>query len=360
MTLAGTLALAKIQASTVFVGAGDSIQNAIDLAQDGDVIEVASGVYNERIDFGGRQVILRSVSGPENTVINGESSGTTVQIGGNAEISGFTITGGRASFGAGMSVSGIGTRIVGNIFSGNAQGDGGFGAAIGGNGASPFISRNIFTNNSSDSQFLSGAVSFVNSSSPVIENNVFFNNQGRGLNLTLPTGNSPIVTNNTFWGNSSAIRIDGRVNTSAITLQNNILGNNAIALEVDFFSSGSFADWSNNLLFDNNVNYDGIDDMTGANGNLDADPLFRNAGEGDFQLLVGSPAIDAGTSLAAPSIDFDGLNRPFDGDGNGFTHIDIGAFEFIPEPSSVSLILTSSFWLLMHRRRSNKTALTNR
>lgn len=59
-------------------------------------------------------------------------------------------------------------------------------------------------------------------------------------------------------------------------------------------------------------------------GNIYGDPMFVNpsfGGDGDYHLRTGSPAIDAGTSSGAPSIDLDGVSRP---QGNG---IDIGAYE---------------------------------
>ena len=42
-----------------------------------------------------------------------------------------------------------------------------------------------------------------------------------------------------------------------------------------------------------------IDDPTGANGNISADPLFTDADEGDFTLGAGSPCIDSGTGQDA-------------------------------------------------------------
>jgi len=59
-------------------------------------------------------------------------------------------------------------------------------------------------------------------------------------------------------------------------------------------------------------------------GNRYGNPRFISTGfgyEGNYHLLSGSPAIDAGTSTGAPSIDLDGVTRP---QGGGF---DMGAYE---------------------------------
>ncbi len=79
-----------------------TIQAAIDLAQDGWIIRVAPGVYRERIVLGSKRIELKSVAGPEVTVIDGESvEGSVVRIiqeeGASCpgpEIRGFTIRGG--------------------------------------------------------------------------------------------------------------------------------------------------------------------------------------------------------------------------------------------------------------------------
>jgi len=140
---------------------GESIQAALNLSAAGDIVFVEPGVYPGNLNFGGKDVALVSRAGAEATYFVG-TGGTAILIGPRGSISGFTIRGGSASFGAGMSVSGTGSVISDNIFDGNQQGAGGFGAAIAGNSASPTIARNVFRNHTCDGQFLSGVVSFVN------------------------------------------------------------------------------------------------------------------------------------------------------------------------------------------------------
>ncbi len=80
-----------------------SIQGAIDAADDGDVIVVSTGTYNENINFEGKNITLRSTDPEdrdvrEQTVIDGGRTGSVVTFeNGESEealISGFTITGG--------------------------------------------------------------------------------------------------------------------------------------------------------------------------------------------------------------------------------------------------------------------------
>ncbi len=79
------------------------IQDAIDVAADGDTIHIASGAYFENVILD-RDLTLRGTEGDQLTVINGMALGTTVSVnaGVTTMLEGLTVTNGRASDGAGL------------------------------------------------------------------------------------------------------------------------------------------------------------------------------------------------------------------------------------------------------------------
>lgn len=81
-----------------------TIQEAIDAASSGDTIMVRPGTYQERINFLGKGITLKSESGPEATIIDGRGSTPgsivlfTTSEGPDSVLDGFTITQGRGTY----------------------------------------------------------------------------------------------------------------------------------------------------------------------------------------------------------------------------------------------------------------------
>ena len=80
----------------------NAIQDAIDAASDGDLILVYPGIYNETIDFLGKEITVESSSGASVTTIDANQKDTVVYFWNNetdeSVLDGFTLTGGIGYF----------------------------------------------------------------------------------------------------------------------------------------------------------------------------------------------------------------------------------------------------------------------
>jgi hypothetical protein len=94
-------------------------------------------------------------------------------------------------------------------------------------------------------------------------------------------------------------------------------------------------------------NYSGTNDRAGKNGNISAEPRFKNYDADNFRLNYASPGIDAADGTVAPSTDFAGSAR-YDDPRTSNTGLpspngavpDMGAFEFVENaPSNIDLVV---------------------
>jgi len=311
-----------------------SIQAQIDAAADGDTILISPGMYLGNLFFNGKNLHLESTNGSENTIIFGYTGTNTgygtnngINIDSNGSIKGFTITNVSSSAIEVIRGNPINNQvsIIENTFEMN-RGEAGVAIQSSMSDVSVTIDRNVFTDNSCDTGG-NNSIVLLRIGQSRLTNNLFINNACAGLS-SHTFGEPQFFMNNLFIGNTKAIKVTTGVDESPQIYRNNILLQNDIGVEANTIGGFFNPTWDHNLVFGNGINFNGVPDQTGINGNISIDPLLINLAEGDYHLSLGSPGIDTGSNMDAPDIDFDGAPRPVDGDGDSILTTDMGAFEY--------------------------------
>jgi len=196
------------------------------------------------------------------------------------------------------------------------------------------VKNNFITNNTAYSQ--GGGVWIVNYSDALLVQNVIAGNHagtGGGVYWLVPSGNrGPFLINNTIVDNDSAqgsaIFADG-FDAQAQVINNVLVSvNNQNTVVCGTYDANAPIFRYNDVVSTGGLAYAGAcANQTGMNGNISADPLFRDRATGDYHLQGNSFAIDMGTSDGAPTLDVDGNPRPVDGNGDGLAAFDMGAYE---------------------------------
>lgn len=286
-----------------------TIQDAIDNAIDGDIIEVSDGTHtgagNRDINFLNKGITLRSANGPANCILDAQGSqgdqhhvfGLTSTQDYNASIIGFTITGGNTTAGGGISLMGTAGKIS-NILVENCIITSNI-AYVGGGIHTNY--NNLIINNCLISQNTienSGGGIWGNYSNLVINNSTIVENTcnsgwGGGINLITALCN---ITNSIFWGNTAA-------------------------LYDQIFAQSGYVSFTNSDIQDG---WTGLGD-----DNIDLAPLFVAGPYGDYYLSqiaagqgVDSPCFNAGSDTAE-NISLDDLTTRTDEIGDSQT-VDIG------------------------------------
>ncbi len=195
------------------------IQDAIDDANDGEIVLVMPGTYAENINMQGKAITLHSIDPNDplvvvSTIIDGGGSGSAITCDSgedtNTVIAGFVITNGNGNlyggyrYGGGMYNDNSSPTVSNCTFSGNWASPDGYGGGMFNDNSSPIVSNCTFSNNSAAEQG-GGMCNFYNSS-PIVSNCTFSNNSAakQGGGGMLNSGSSPTVSNCTFSGNSGA------------------------------------------------------------------------------------------------------------------------------------------------------------
>ncbi len=250
---------------------------------------------------------------------------------------------------------------------------------------SPIISQNIIENNGNGGINLHAHGCSVSSTgvilrrssgyvAPIIEKNIIRNNNGAGIEAYSAgyeshiMGNihhyahayiQPIIKNNIVYGNNAGLKtachlsdyFDHRLSHSFIALDHNTLWNNG----EDILSSSDSATVvvSNSILWNENggrfrsdnseifINYSDLSVGFSGTGNINSAPQFVDAENGNFNLSIQSPCIDAG----CPDSTKDADNTITDM-GAIYYHQSIAAFSLISpcQDTTVSDFLPTLKW----------------
>ncbi len=157
------------------------------------------------------------------------------------------------------------------------------------------------------------------------------------------SGDSAKISSCTIVGNSAAVNQFGSAGglynaTGPMTVKNSIVANN---VNGDCFSSSVGSIIGLGVNFSSDGSCPGFTQATPAQLNLG--PLQNNGGPTQTHaLLAGSVAIDAVTdctdiSGAPIATDQRGVARPSDGDGDGLSNCDVGAYEAPEQPTAIRL-----------------------
>jgi len=155
-------------------------------------------------------------------------------------------------------------------------------------------------------------------------NNIAYNNPG--IAMIMPwysTGviDNVLIENNTFYNNGVGWQHRGGITLDYPPATNIIIRNNIVSQNNQYQISNRGV----NAIFENNLinGFRGYPSEIKGSAYIEGDPQFVDPANANFHLKNTSPAIDVGSSINAPTVDFDGKPRP---QGAG---IDIGAFEYV-------------------------------
>jgi len=214
-----------------------TIQAGIDASSDGDTVLVAPGTYytgSSFIDFSGKNIVLKSTNGPEETIIDaiGDSDDhAVIVLCCGATLDGFTVINGSGYYGA-----------------------------IHVNNDEPATLRNLVVR---DNTAAYGAGISCYYAGPLIENVTILNNSsGQGAGVYCLYHAKPTIINSIIqdeiWVYPGNPDIDYTDSASVDISYSNIIGN-----------------WE-------------------GEGNIDSDPLFTDSENDEYTLQINSPCIDAG------------------------------------------------------------------
>jgi len=309
--------------------AATNIQDAVDAASSGDTVLVNDGTYypDDEISVT-KDITVKSVNGAEKTIVDGNNSHRCFYLNSsNPVIDGFTIVNGGDSteFGGGVFCENGGT-VQNCIISGNSATEGGgVNCTLGGTVQNCIIKEN--------SAYYGGGVRCFYGG--IVQNCTISDNTSSYHGGGISCYNSGIVWNCTISGNSAPYGGGVDCDYGGGTIQNSILWNN----------TGS--EISGTPLV--NI-YNCIENWTNiVNGIITNNPQFVDALSGDYRLKTNSPCINVGTNMAWMVGEKDLYGNPRITD----VIVDMGSYEFAPEPVGIIILLAGGFVFARNRFRKS-------
>ncbi len=331
----------------------DTIQAAIDVAVDGDVIIVMPGTYVETINLRGKAITLQS-SDPTDpnvvlaTIIDGNQAGSVITCNSgedpNTVIIGFVIRNGYNRFGGGVYNASSSPTISSCTISGNAADyfGGGSGGGMYNSSSSPTVSFCTFSGNIArgvgGNVGRGGGMLNDNSSSPTVNSCTFIGNTATDGGGMYNSSSFPTVGSCTFSSNTTYYDGGGMYNSSSSPTVSSCLFSGNTATDGGGMYNSSSPNVSNCILWGNSVGGVGSQiytdsgtpmfsycDIQGSyssgsweaglgqdlGGNIDSAPLFVDADglddsvgteDDNLQLQPDSPCIDAGDSTSVSAV----------------------------------------------------------
>lgn len=255
-------------------------------------------------------------------------------------LSGLTIANGRSQFGAGLINNGTMT-IRDSVITGNTSLGSGGGIGNLFYGTLTLIDSTVWGNSASESFFSGGGGISNEGVMKVVSSTISGNTTSGGGGIL--NRNKLTVTHSTITANTATARGGGGIYQEApfgdvitsTTITSSIVAGNNSPNSPDLsgeFGVNDFTSGDYNLIGNTaGANIIGAIDhnLTGVDARLA--PLATNGGTTPTHaLLADSPAIDVGGSDTDFTTDQRGLPRPADGNGDGTSVADIGAFELQP------------------------------
>ena len=351
-----------------------SIQEAIEVSANSDTVLVEENTYFENIDYKGKNIVIGSLflitndtSIISKTIIDGSANGSVVTIKNNedstAMLIGFTIRNGKTKYGGGIYIVSASPTITNCIITNNTLEDTNpFGGGIYLRGSQSTIygceimyNTVIGMNNSNG---WGGGISLESCSKVTIINCKIHHNQvtssygGIGLANTQAKIIGCEISNNFCYSGGSGIGCQD----ADLQVINSTIANNKASSRNDALYFIRSSPVIHNCIIWYNLDNNGYSNIYGWGGTpeifysniqggydtlsvMDLEPMFVDTAAGDFRLKDKSPCIDAGdpdtAGLNLPLYDLYGNLRFQDGDNNGISVIDMGAYEYVSQSVSV-------------------------